>query len=357
MSARRTSLASLVSTLTLLGLGSILLVGADCLGSFVDDDDGEPVILATDAGFLGRISGTDSEGTTVWTGSIDGANRVSMVEDGTTVYVGAGSTVAAFPLDNSGSAIADWTWSAPDDVVALAGPGVGAVFVMTTSTLHAVGTEGGEIWSLDLLVDLSGVSDDALGFEGGDLILGGDPTRRLDPSNGDVTHSLATGSSDVSDLVVSGGVAYIGSATGVVAASSGALAEQWTHATDGEVDELAASAGGVAYAVRGGVVGFLTSGGNPVFDSGAETGVFDGLVISQNVVIAARADGALLAWDELDGTEVWNESLTGPVGDVEANDRTVFYGHGDELEALALSDGSSLWRLTTTGGPAAVLAL
>lgn len=347
-----------LSTLALIAATSSVLVGADCLGPLLDDDDAEePLLLASDSGFIGRLAGTDTEGNTVWTGSIATANRVSMVEDGGSVYYGAGSTVGSFVLLGTGAQEANWTWSAPDDVVALAGPGNGTLFVMTTSTLHGLSIDGGEIWTVDLLVDLSGVADDALGYSNGDLILGGDPTRRLDPSDGSVTHTYATGSSDVSALTVAGGLVYLASADGVVALSSATLDEQWTHATSAEVDEVATSAGGVAYAVRGGVVGFLANGGNPVFDSGAETGLFDGLAISQNVVLAARADGALLAFDEADGSEVWSETLAGPVGGLDANDITVFFGHGDVLEALALSDGSSLWRLTTSGSPAAVLAL
>ncbi len=352
------SALSTLSSLSLLLVTGSLLVGADCLGSVVDDDDGgEPLIYATDGGFIGRLSGTDTSGSTVWNGGISSSNRVALVADGAAVYVGAGSVVSSFPLDASGEHSAEWAWTAPDDVVALAGPGNGAVYAMTTSTLHAISTSGGELWSVDLLLDLSGVSDDAIAFSGGALILGGDPTRRLDPSNGDVTHTYATGSTDVSDVAISGGTAYLGTASGVVAVSASDLSEQWTLATSAAVDEVAAGADGVAYAVRGGVVGVVTSGGNPVFDTGAETGVFDGLVVSQNLVMAARADGTVLAWDELDGTEVWEAMLAGPVGGLDANAQTAFYGHADVIEALAMSDGSSLWSLVTTGNPAGVLAL
>jgi len=354
----RSALSSL-SSLSLLFITGSLLVGADCLGGVVDDDDdGEPLISATDGGAIQRLSGTDSVGSTVWTGEIASANRVSVVADAAAVYVGAGSVLSSFPLDGSGDHEEAWTWAAPDDVVALAGPGSGAVYVMTTSTLHAISTSaGGELWSVDLLLDLSGVADDAIAFASGSLIVGGDPTRRLDPSNGDVTHTYATGSTDVSDIAISGGTAYLATGSGVVAVAASDLSEQWTLPTSAAVDEVASGADGVAYAVRGGVIGVATSGGNPVFDSGDETGVFDALVVSQNLVMAARADGTVLALDEADGTEVWQAALAGPVGGLDANAQTAFYGHADVIEALAMSDGSSLWSLVTTGNPAAVLAL
>jgi|GEM_PF-1701341 len=338
-------------------VSSSSLLGADCLGVLLDDDDSESVVLATDSGYLGRLAGTSTEASTTWTGEIANSNRVSVVADAESVYVGAASQVRAVALTGLGEQAETWTWSAPDDVVALAGPGDGRLYVMTTSTLHALGTDGGEIWSVDLLLDLTGVADDAIAFGGGALILGGNPVRRLNPATGAVTHTLTTGSTDVSAVAVSGGVAYIATATGVVAAAAADLVQQWEHPTSAEVDEVHATASSIAYAVRGGEVGLLAIGGNPVFDSGSETGVFDGLLIAQNLVVAARADGDLLAWDEGDGSLIWSESLSGPVGGLDANGVTVFYGHGDELEALNLSDGSTLWRLSTTGSPTAVLAL
>ena len=132
MSARH-FLSTVPSTLLLLTVGS-LLVGADCLGSLVDDDDGDPLLFATDGGVVARFSGTPVEALPVWRGAIDASNSVSMVDDGSTTYVGAGSTVSAFLLDAADEQQAVWTWSAPDSVVAMAGPGNGLVFVMTTSS-------------------------------------------------------------------------------------------------------------------------------------------------------------------------------------------------------------------------------
>jgi hypothetical protein len=343
--------------LAVLLLASTVLVGADCLGSLIDDDDGEPVLYATNGGEVGRVGSTGFEAIDIWSGSIPSANRVVMVVDATQAYVGGGTSVASFALEASGENVEVWTWSAPDDVVAMAGPGGGVLFVMTTSSLHGLGTDGGEIWSVDLLLDMSGVADSALGFGGGTLVLGGDPTRRLDPGTGQVTHTLATGSTDVSAVVVGGASVYIATSTGLMAASAGTLTEQWFHETDAEIDAVAASADAVAYAVRGGVVGLLTSGGNPVFDTGAQTGVFDGLALAGNLVLAARADGTLLGWDEADGAELWSATRSGPVGGLGATADTVYYGHGSDLEALSLSDGGNLWTRTTSGNPVAVLPL
>ena len=350
-------ISSSFSLSTLLIVSGFLL-GADCLGVPLDDDDAaEPLLMATNAGSVGRFAGELDSASTLWTASILDSNRVSLAADGATAYVGAGDEVAAFALDGAGTMDPLWSWGAPDDVVALAGPASGRLFVMTNSTLHGLDTNGGELWSVDLLIDLGGVSDDALAVSGSDLILGGDPTRRLDPSTGSVTHTLATGSSDVSDLVISGGVAYIGAASSLIAASSSTLTEQWSVPTTAAVDQVAVSGTSVAYAERGGVVGVVTLTGNPVFDT-ATSDVYDALLVVENLVVAARLDGALFAWDELDGTEIWSApELSGPVGSLDSNTVTAFYGHGDVLEGINLSDGSTLWQLSTSGEPVAVLAL
>lgn len=350
-----------IHVLSLLLLSTVL-VGADCLGGFIDDDDaGEQVLVGTDGGSLGLWSAGELETTAVWTTSIAAANRVAMAVDVDTVYVGAGADISAFPLAaDSETQAALWTWSAPDDVVAMAGPGGGAVFVMTTSTLHALSdADGGELWTVDLLMDLTGVSDDALGYSGGTLVLGGNPTRRLDPSTGAVTHEYATTSSDVSNLEVVGGAVYLAAAEGVVALSSDTLSPLWTYPTTVEVDAVAVSTAGVAFAERGGGVGSLTlASGNPVFHTDTAD-VYDALHAAAGLVVAARSDGALMAFDEVDGASPWEplESLGGPVGTLDANTQTAFYGHGSVLDGINLSDGSSLFRLTPSGRPVAVIAL
>ena len=348
------------SPLALLLLSTVL-VGADCLGVIGDDDDAEEVLIATDAGSLGLWSGGEGETSAVWTTSIASANRVALAVDADTVYVGAGAEVSAFPLAAATEdQAAVWTWSAPDDVVALAGPGGGSLFVMTTSTLHALSDlDGGELWTLDLLIDLSGVSDDAVGLDGGDLVLGGNPTRRIDPSSGAVTHEYGTTSSDVSGLVVSGGTVYLAAAEGVVALSSSSLTEQWVHATAVEVDAVAVSSAGVAFAERGGGVGSLAlSNGNPVFVTD-DLDVFDGLLVTSGVIVAARSDGALLGWDEATGDMAWDPitAFGGPVGGLDANPQTIFYAHSSVLDAVNVSDGSSFFSLSPSGSPIAVTAL
>ncbi len=340
---------------------STVLTGADCLGVLGDDDDGERVLVGTDGGSLSLWSAGEIETTSIWTTSIASANRVALVVDSDTVYVGAGAEIAAFPLEaDSISQAALWTWSAPDDVVAMAGPGSGAVFVMTTSTLHALSDEdGGELWTVDLLLDLSGVSDDALGFANGDLILGGNPTRRLDPSTGATTHQIAMASSDVSDLQVVGGTVYLAAAEGVVALTSSSLSPLWTYDTPVQVDAVAVSSAGVGFAERGGGVGSLTLGtGSPSFTTDASD-VYDGLLAAAGLVVAARSDGTLLAFDEVDGSAPWEplDSFGGPVGGLDGNNQTLFYGHSSVLDGVNASDGSSLFSLTPNGRPVAVVAL
>lgn len=353
MTLTRTALLLLLST---------VLTGADCLGVLPDDDDaGEEVLVATDAGSLGLWSAGEVETTAIWTTTIPSANRVALAVDADTVYVGAGADISAFPLGaTEGSQEALWTWTASDDVVAMAGPGDGALFVMTTSMVHALSDEdGGELWSVDLLIDLSGVADDALGYDGGNLVLGGNPTRRLDPATGAVTHEYPTSSSDVSDLEVDGGSVYLAAAEGVVALTSATLTESWVHPTAIEVDEVAVGASGVGFALRGGGIGMLVAdNGTPVFTTDAQD-VYDGLLIAGGLLVVARSDGAVLAFDEADGTEPWAplETLGGPVGGMDANAQTLFYGHASVLDGINLSDGSSLFGLSPSGRPVAVTAL
>ena len=344
--------------LALLLLATIEL-DADGDGVLDDDDAGDEVLVATDAGTLGLWSATELEVTSIWRTDIPSANRVALTADSDTVYDGPGSEISAFPLAaSSESQEALWTWSAPDDVVALVGPGGGAVYAMTTSTLHAIADgDGGELWSIDLLLDLTGVSDDALVYDGGDLILGGNPVRRIDPNSGAVTNEYETTSSDVSGLAISGGVVYVAAAEGVLALSSGALVEQWVHATAVEVDAVAVGSAGVAFAERGGGVGSLAANGNPVFVS-ADQDVYDGLLAVEGLVVAARSDGALLGFDAADGASVWVvDSLGGPVGGLDATGLTIFYGHANVLDGVNVSDGSALFSLSPSGRPVAIDAL
>jgi len=322
-----------------------------------DDDDGTSFALATDEGALQLLTGGNSS--LLWDAEIAAASTASITSDGSSLFVGSGTEVNAFS-QSSGAALWTSPVSLPGDVVALAGPGEGAVYAMTLDgTLSALAVaDGALLWSVDLLVALPGSSDDALLFAAGSLLLGGDPIRNLDPADGSVRASYVSGDSYVSDMAVVGSTLYAGLANGVVALSVSSLSEQWRHDTEDEVDNLSVSSASVFYSVVGHGVGLLTTTGNPVAVAGDDA-VFEALAVSsENLLLGARSDGTLFAWDETALTSVWSvPDLSTPVqGLIIISDR-VFYAHGVFVDGINLSGGESLWVYTSPGNPVGLLAL
>jgi len=323
-----------------------------------DDDDGEPFVLATDQGQLVSLSGGLASTSLLWEEQVAPAARASIATDGASLYVGSGQEVAAFAQD-SGDAL----WSAPvnlnGEVVALAGPGSGAVYAMTLDgTLAALEAGDGSLrWSLDLVLGLPGSSDDALLYAQGALILGGDPIRSLSPADGSVQASYASGDSYVSAMHAVGGTLYAGLADGVVALSLGSLSELWKHPTSDEVDNLAAGSTTVFYSVVGQGVGALTPTGNPVGVAG-DDGVFQALAVADNLLLAARSDATLFAWDEASLEEVWAIPYPGtPVRGLVTTSLSAFYANSNLIYGVNLSNGNSLWNYTPQGNPVGLLAL
>jgi outer membrane protein assembly factor BamB len=346
------------SLATLLSLCSLLPALGAC-DLFSVDDDGEPFAVATDQGSLLALRGGTDSAALLWEGQVAPSSRASIVADGSAVFVGSGQEVKALSRDG-GAAL----WAAPailvGDVVALAGPGDGAVFAMTLDgTLAAINTgDGATRWTLDLLVDLPGSSDDALAFAGGSLLLGGDPIRSLDPADGSVRAEYPSGDSYVSGMVVVGGTLFAGLADGVVALDLSSLAEQWRHGTEDEVDNLVASSTSVFYSVVGQGVGVLTTTGNPVGVAGGD-GVFEALAMSSdNLLLGARSDATLFAWDESTLAEQWSVSASNPpVQGLVTTTLSVFYANGGYIDGITLEDGSSLWSYQAPGSPVGMLGL
>ena len=347
-----------------LGPLSLLVALGLSLGAcelFIDEDpaDGTPFALATDQGSLQLLSGGTVSASLLWDAEIAAAGKASIASDGNSLFVGSGTEVNAFS-QSSGAAL----WTAPidvaGDVVALAGPGQGAVYAMTLDgTLAALAVNDGSLlWSVDLLVGLPGSSDDALLFAAGALLLGGDPIRSLDPADGSVRASYASGDSYVSDMAVVGSTLFAGLADGVVALSVSSLSEQWRHDTADEVDNLAVGSASVFYSVVGQGVGLLTTTGNPVAEAGGDA-VFEALAVSsENLLLGARSDGTLFAWDEAALADVWSvPDLSTPVQGLVSNSNSVFYAHGLFVDGINLSDGSSLWIYTSPGNPVGLLGL
>lgn len=331
-----------------------LLAATSCDG-LIDDDDGEPIVIATSEGEVQRLAAGDEAAGSVWTDEIDPANRVSIVAEGSDLFVASGQEVRAWDLD-TGDVLWDPAVSLATVAVELAGPGSGSIFVRTSDALVAFQVaDGAEVWRLDGL-EVSTAAPDALAFGSGSLFLGGDPIMRIDPGTGDVLDEVA-GSQDISDVAVADGTLYAGTPTGVQAFSASDLGFLWEHETIDQVDHLVVGDISVFYSVFGGGVGALTLSGNPTGE--AEDGeVFSALAISQNLLIAGRSDGTLFAFDENDVSEVW-ALLTreGAPKDVAANDRSVFYAVEGLLDGLNLEDAAQLWVHNPGGDVVAVEAL
>ncbi len=346
--------------LFLVGLWALIPVLSACGDFFGDDDDveGDLFALANDQGNVQALAGGDVSAALLWEGEIAPSATAVMASDGDSLYVGSATEVVAFS-----QATGAQQWAAPatltGDAVALAGPGGGAVYAMTLDgSLSAISVLDGSIsWTLDLLVDLPGASDDALLYSDGVLFLGGDPIRALSPTDGSLLVSYSTGDSYVSDLAVVGGTLFAGLADRVVALSSSSLGELWSHPTSDEVDNLVAGGGSVFFSVVGGGVHLLTDSGNPVASAGGD-GVFQALArSSSNLLLAARSDATLFAWDEFALEEQWSLSEADtPVQGLVVSGSSVFYGNAGYVDGINASDGSSLWYYQA-GVPAGLLGL
>jgi len=329
-----------------LGLCALLL---GC-GGFLDDDDGEPALVVTSTGAVQRLGATEDGVSVTWSGSIDPSTNVRIVSDGSDVFVASGQEVRAFDDGDAGTELWDPAVSFATDVVAIAGPAGGALFVLTIDSLVAVQVaDGAELWRQDLF-DLGDPSDDALAVVDGALFLAGNPINRIDVADGTVTHTAA-GSASISRLVGANGSVYVGGPSGVTAYSSSSLSQAWHHDTDGSVDELAIGNGSVLYAVFGGTggLGLLTSSGNPVGE--AEPGeVFQAVAIGGSLLLGARADGTLVALDAADLAEVWTVAGDSGVWGMSLNSQTIFYATGGELDGLNLDDGGQIYGPFTGNG-------
>jgi hypothetical protein len=324
-----------------------LLVGC---GGILDDDDGEPAVLATSSGAVQRISATEELVSISWSGTIDASNTVGIIDDGRDVFISSGQEVRAFDDGAGGAQLWDPAVSFATQVVAIAGPAGGALFVLTIDSLVAIQvSDGAELWRAELF-DLGDPADDALAVVGSGVFLGGNPISRLDVSDGTLTHT-APGSATISALVGDGSTIYVGGPNGVTAFAASNLSQSWHHDTDGSVDDLVVGGGSIFYSVfgGGGGVGLLTTSGNPVGTAEPDE-VFQALAIGGNLLLGARADGTLVALDELDLSEVWVVTGDSDVGGLALNSQTVFYVTGGALDGLNLSDGDQIFPVFSGNG-------
>ena len=136
------------------------------------------------------------------------------------------------------------------------------------------------------------------------------------------------------------------------------MEEQWRHYTEDEVDNLVANSTSVFYSVVGQGVGVLTTTGNPVGVAG-DDGVFEALAISSdNLLLGARSDATLFAWDESSLAELWSVTASNtPVQGLVVTTLSVFYANGGYVDGVTLEDGGSLWSYQPPGSPIGMLGL
>ncbi len=333
----------------LLALLLVLLPAlAGCDGLF-DDGSGEPLLVATSSGTLVSLLGTTDEARVQWTADIPTAQQVSLVDNGTAVFVGAGQQVTALSLEDGSSL---WTASMDDDVVHLADPTASSVFAMTFTGVAALSVADGSVqWTLDFL-NLGGVSDDAFAQSGGALVLGGDPIRLLDPSNGTESATYTTGDDAVSEVLVSssGQRIYAGLADGVAALSASNLGETWRLSMPSEVDHVAASASVVFYSVLGGGLGAVNASSGAEIGSTGTSDVFSALAASDSLLVGARSDATLHAYRPADFASAWTvDDVASPARDLALGSDTLFYANGGFVDGINVEDGGSLWSFQPDG--------
>ena len=151
---------------------------------------------------------------------------------------------------------------------------------------------------------------------------------------------------------------FAGLADRVVALALPQLSEVWSHPTSDEVDNLVVGGAAVFYSVLGAGVGLLTTSGNPVA-SADDDGVYEALAMGpDNLLLGARSDAVLLAWDETALEEQWTVTdVSVPVQGLASAGTSVFYGNGGYVDGISAVNGNSLWVYQASGAAAGLLGI
>ncbi len=337
---------------TLLLLPFALLAGCDFILPD-DDDDGDPGLVADADGTVYRLSAGVDSVSVVWTADVAATDSVSFAVSGDTVVVGAGSRV-------HGLAAADgtelWTADVIDQVVAMT-QGGGRAYALGFTAMTAIDVaDGAVLWTADFTADgIAGVSFAAPVFADGGVILGGDPVRRFEGSNGAPDGTWTSGDTEMLGLAVDGGRVYAGGRNGISALGAD-LSESWSHDTPEEVDRIAPTGAGIVYSQVGAGVSLISSAGEPGWsvDDGA---VYESLVAAESAVVGARLQGSVHAWNAADGAELWTVTDTSsPVRGLAVTGATILYGGGEFVQGLDPGDGSVLWEWSPGANPVGVSA-
>lgn len=355
MSSRASEHLGAVRGLRLLCLSCVLLMLSGCDGFGIGDDDDSVLALVTDEGEVRVLGGSDDNVETTWTSSISASAHAPLVVSGSSIYVGSGTALARFSLQDGS---APWTQvELPSDVLTLVSPSDDRVIVLNFNEIMGFdGDSGATLWTRNVLDDLLGVADSALDSEGGVVALGGDPTRLLDAETGNDFAEHGTGTTAVADVVLDGGSVFIGLATGVIAVDSETADAQWAVSTAAAVDGLTVSGGLVFYSTLGGGLGILDRSNGEILGTAEPGEAFRDVAAAGDVLLAARSDGTLLAYDTaLD--EIWRQEGASSFGGLAAGSRNVYYASGGAVEALSLEAGDYLWQRDYPGAVVSVQAL
>jgi outer membrane protein assembly factor BamB len=290
----------------------------------------------------------------VWTARVAETDSVSFAVVGTTVVVGAGARVHGLD-EATGEEL--WTADVIDQVVALT-QGDGRAYALGFTALTALDVADGSVaWTLDFTTDgIAGVSFADPVFSGGAVVLGGDPVRRVAADTGNVATTYATSDTEMLGLAADGGDVFVGTRSGIFGLNS-AFTELWSHPTTDEVDRIVPTPSGIFYSQVGAGVGLVSSTGEAVWnvDDGA---VYEALRGAEGVVVGARLQGTVHAFDPVGGTQIWSVTETSsPVRGLAVSGTTVLYGGGGFVQGLALADGTVLWEWSPGAPPVGVAAL
>jgi outer membrane protein assembly factor BamB len=340
----------------LIRLLSLLLVAftAGCDLLLGDDDDGDPGLVGDAGGTVYRLSGGVDTVDVIWTADVAVTDSISFATAGSTVIVAAGSRVHGFAED-SGDEL--WTADVIDQVVALT-QGDGRAYALSFTALTAIDVDDGSIvWTLDFTADaIVGVSFADPVFSGSAVILGGDPVRRVDAASGIVSATYATSDTEMLGLAADGSEVFVGTRNGIFGLSGG-LDETWSLARTDDVDRIVPTPAGIFYSQVGAGVGLVSDAGAALWneDDGA---VYEALVAGEGVVVGARLQGTVHAFNPTDGTSLWSvDTTSSPVRGLAVSGTTVLYGGGMFVQGLDLNDGSVLWEWSPGAGPVGVAAL
>jgi outer membrane protein assembly factor BamB len=155
-----------------------------------------------------------------------------------------------------------------------------------------------------------------------------------------------------SPVTSAGGVAYVGTETGVVAVDPRDGSRRWRRPLGGPVPGAPAVADGRAFAVTAGgrLVGLDAETGAVEWELGLDAGSGAGPAVAGGTVYVATDDGVVRTIG-VDGEGGWAREVAAPVrGGVAVTDaRAVVGTEAAEVAALDRDDGSIAWRAATRG--------